>query len=171
MATQVNVSGGDLLRKHLKKIAEQTENAHVEAGFTDPQYAEEAYKNEYGGIYKVDDDWKERAKAYNLRAPKHKKIKIPEYWNITARPFMLDAMHANSKKWGDVLKGAVVATKYNISKALGILGTQMQKDIQDQIRNGDYEETHGPFAEVKGNKKPLVDTGGMLGAVTFEVNK
>ncbi len=171
MSTQVKVTGGDKIKKFLKKIVEQTESAHVDAGFTDPKYAEEAYKNEYGGIYKVDEDWKERARAYNLRAPKNKKIRIPEYWNITPRPFMLDAMHANSKNWGEVLKSAVIATKYDIKKSLGILGAQMQKDIQNQIIHGEYEETHGPFAAVKGNKKPLVDKGGMLGAVRFEVNK
>jgi hypothetical protein len=162
MAT-AKITGGIDLKKFIKNLIEQTGHASLEVGFTDPEYATIAYKNEYGGEYKVDQDYKDRALK--------KGVHLGDTIRIPPRPFMQQTVDTKGKTWGNVLAKSIHDAQYNIPTALGLLGTKMEADVKSTIRDGDYIDNSARTQKIKGFNKPLIDSGSMLQNVTYEVHQ
>ena len=111
---------------------------------------------------------------------------IPEYavYNefgtsrIPARPFMRTVAKEKPKQWiGEmVLHVRGRATEPAIWKqALGVAGESMKSDIKDSIQNGNWTPNAPATVRAKARKgkvepdHPLIDTGQMLAAVSYEV--
>lgn len=157
----ITISGGGNLKKFVKSLQEQTQNVKLEVGFLDSENASKAAKNEYGGVFPVDDDYRARAEK--------KGISLGDYIGIPPRPFMQDTVKEKGKSWVKLLSEELPDQDYHIKRSLGILGTQMVSDIKDTITNADFIENSEQTAAIKGFNRPLVDSGDMLDAVTYEI--
>lgn len=158
----VTMSGGEELKKFIKQLQEQMGHTTLEVGFFDSKQATIAAKNEFGGLYEVSEEYKERALK--------KGIHVGDYINIPPRPFMHDTVRKRSKNWGITLCKAMRVTNFDVPKAMRLLGQQMEGDVKDVITEGDFTTNSPRTAEIKGFNKPLVDTGSMLTSVTYEVH-
>ena len=156
MAVTVDIKGGDKYKKFLAKMAEIA--GGVKAGIlnnattTDGKsIAEYAVYNEFG--------------TYGRN-------KIP------ARPFMRTVAKEKPKQWiGEIVRHVRGrATDPAIWKqALGVAGESMKSDIKDSIQNGAWTPNAEATVDAKRRKgkdepdHPLIDTGQMLAAVSYEV--
>ncbi|AOM39673.1 hypothetical protein [Xenorhabdus hominickii] len=100
--------------------------------------------------------------------------------NIPARPFMRSTIANKSDEWkrliGDQLRGQS-QDESSVEAAFNTLGMIMAADIQESIRKNippknsqstqDAKERKG----IKDYDKTLIDTGGMEGAIDYEVIK
>jgi RNase H-fold protein (predicted Holliday junction resolvase) len=155
------VSGGDI-KKFVKDLQDKLNKTTLEVGFLDSKQATIAAKNEYGGVYKVDEEYKERAK--------NKGVNIGDTITIPPRPFMHMTFDNNNNKWIDSFKKLLVKNEYDVNKSLKTLGVIMQTDIQNTIRDGNFVENSARTVAIKGFNKPLIDSGDMLQSVTYEVH-
>lgn len=153
MGVTVKIEGGDKYKRFLAKMAEIA--GGVKAGIlnnattTDGKsIAEYAIYNEFGTS------------------------------RIPARPFMRTVAKSEQKKWVGTMVGHIRgrATDPAIWKqALGKAGEQMVKDIQNSIQNGSWAPNAPATVRAKARKgksepdHPLMDTGEMFAAVSFEV--
>lgn len=64
----------------------------------------------------------------------------------------------------DVIGGAM-----SVDQFLKIVGVTMSSKIKDYARDLDDPPNHSYTIERKGSSNPLVDTGGMIGAITYRV--
>lgn len=87
---------------------------------------------------------------------------------IPPRPFMRNAIEANSKNWSQQFKEAIKNTG-SIDQALEILGEKVKEDIQDSIRNFSDPPNAKSTIKKKGFDAPLRDTGTLLNHVSYEV--
>ena len=153
MGVTVKIEGGDKYKQFLAKMAEIA--GGVKAGIlnnattTDGKsIAEYAVYNEFGSS------------------------------SIPARPFMRTVAKEKPRQWigemvRDVRGGATDPAVWK--QALGVAGESMKSDIKDSIQNGAWT----PNAEATVNAKrrkgksepdhPLMDTGQMIAAVSYEV--
>jgi hypothetical protein len=154
MGVTVEIQGGDKYKKFLAKMAEIA--GGVKAGIlegatnrvTGEPIAPYAVYNEFGTS------------------------------RIPARPFMRTVAKSESKKWVGTMVGHIRgrATDPAIWKqALGKAGEQMEKDIQHSIQNGSWTPNAPATVRAIARKgkgepdHPLMDTGEMFAAVSFEV--
>lgn len=153
MAVTVEIKGGDKYKAFLAKMAQIA--GGVKAGIlggattTDGKsIAEYAVYNEFGTS------------------------------RIPARPFMRTVAKEKPKQWvGEMvrhIRGR--ATEPAIWKqALGVAGESMKSDIKDSIQNGNWTPNAPATVAAKKRKgkvepdHPLIDTGQMLAAVSYEV--
>jgi hypothetical protein len=156
MGVTVKIEGGDKYKKFLAKMAEIA--GGVKAGIlhnattTDGKsIAEYAVYNEFG--------------TYGRN-------KIP------ARPFMRTVAKEKPRQWiGEMVRHVRGrATDPAIWKqALGVAGESMKSDIKDSIQNGAWTPNAESTQEAKKRKgkaeydHPLMDTGQMIAAVSYEV--
>lgn len=156
MAVTVKIEGGDKYKQFLAKMAEIA--GGVKAGIlnnattTDGKsIAEYAVYNEFG--------------TYGRN-------KIP------ARPFMRTVAKEKPTQWiGEMVRHVRGrATDPAIWKqALGVAGESMKSDIKDSIQNGAWTPNAEATQEAKKRKgkaeydHPLMDTGQMIAAVSYEV--
>ena len=153
MGVTVEITGGDKYKKFLAKMAEIA--GGVKAGIlnnattTDGKsIAEYAVYNEFGTQ------------------------------NIPARPFMRTVAKEKPKQW---ISGMVAKVRGKASDpaawkgALVLAGEQMRADIKDSIQNGSWTPNAPATVAAKARKgkvepdHPLIDTGQMLAAVSYEV--
>jgi HK97 gp10 family phage protein len=153
MGVTVKIEGGDKYKKFLAKMAEIA--GGVKAGIlnnattTDGKsIAEYAVYNEFGTS------------------------------RIPARPFMRTVAKEKPKQWiGEMVRHVRArATDPAIWKqALGVAGESMKSDIKDSIQNGNWTPNAPATVRAKARKgkvepdHPLIDTGQMLVAVSYEV--
>lgn len=97
---------------------------------------------------------------------------------IPARPFMRTVAKEKPKTWIGMMVRHIRgrATDPAIWKdALGVAGEQMKADIKDSIQNGNWTPNAPATVAAKKRKgkvepdHPLIDTGQMLAAVSYEV--
>ena len=153
MAVTVSIKGGDKYKKFLAKMAEIAggvkagilNNATTADGQSIPTYA---VYNEYGTK------------------------------NIPARPFMREVAKEKPKVWIGTMVGHIrnrAADPQAWKDALGKAGEQMEKDIKNSIQNGSWNPNAPSTVAAKARKgktepdHPLIDTGQMLAAVSYEV--
>ena len=153
MGVTVKVTGGDKYKKFLAKLGEIA--GGVKAGIlqgattTDGKnIAEYAIYNEFGTS------------------------------RIPARPFLRTVAKEKPKTWiGQMvrrIKGKA-ADPAAWKGALVVCGEQMQADIKDSIQNGSWTPNAPATVKAKARKgkiepdHPLIDTGQMLAAVSYEV--
>lgn len=107
------------------------------------------------------------------------------YWNefgtkdeeeqevIPARPFFRNAISDNSDTWAksisSQLKTMGVTDKNVVEKALKRTGQLMRSDIQQSISKGEFKPLKPATIKRKGKATPLVDTGDMRNAISYEV--
>ena len=95
--------------------------------------------------------------------------------DIPSRPFFRTALNNNRKYIKEQLKellGKVATGKMTGEKALKSIGLEVQGLIQDSIKNGNWEKNaSSTIAAKKGKGQPLIDTGSMLRAVSFEIRR
>lgn len=93
--------------------------------------------------------------------------------DIPARPFFRSAINKNRKEIIAEMKGffAKVGTgKMTGEQALKGIGLIVQGMIQDSIKNGDWKANKPSTIKAKnGTGQPLIETGSMLRAVSFEI--
>ena len=153
MGVTVKIEGGDKYKQFLAKMAEIA--GGVKAGIlnnattTDGKsIAEYAMYNEFGTS------------------------------RIPARPFLRTVAKEKPKQWiGEMVRHVRGrATNPDIWKqALGLAGESMKSDIKDSIQNGNWVPNAPATVKAKARKgkvepdHPLIDTGQMLAAVSYEV--
>lgn len=97
------------------------------------------------------------------------------FWNefgtkiAPPRPFMRHTVATHSKKWGRNLGEALIHTKYNVPRALALIGELIQGQVRESITQWRDPPNSGVTAALKGKNKPLINTGQMLRAVDFQV--
>ena len=93
--------------------------------------------------------------------------------NTPSRPFFRTALNNNRKYIKEQLKellGKVATGKITGETALKSIGLEVQGLIQDSIKNGNWEKNaDSTIAAKNGSGQPLIDTGSMLRAVSFEI--
>ena len=93
--------------------------------------------------------------------------------NVPARPFFRSAINKNRKEIVSEMKGffAKVGTgKMTGEQALKGIGLIVQGMIQESIKNGSWQaNAHGTIKAKNGTGQPLIETGSMLRAVSFEI--
>ena len=159
MAVTVDIKGGDKYKKFLAKMAEIAGGvkAGILEGATNSETGEPiapyAVYNEFGT---------------HMYGKQH----------IPPRPFMRTVAKEKPKVWVGTMVGHIRrrATDPQAWKdALGKAGEQMVKDIQFSIENGSWTPNAEATVRAKERKgkseadHPLMDTGSMLHAVSFEV--
>jgi hypothetical protein len=149
------------LNQKIQKISKN--NVVLKVGFLNPEMAQVAIKNEFGGIYPVSPEYKERAKD--------KGIHLGDTIKIIPRPFMRITVDKNKENWRKALKELLYSYRADPVVSLNILGEYMVKDIQSTIMNNDFEENPAHIAKIKGMNKPLIDSGDMLNSVSYAVKQ
>ena len=156
-AVTVDIKGGDKYKKFLAKMAEIA--GGVKAGIlngatTTPENGKSMYIAEYA--------------TYNEFGTR----------NIPARPFMRTVAKTKPKKWISTMVGHSRGRAANPAiwkEALGLAGEDMKADIIDSIQNGSWTPNAPATVAAKKRKgkvepdHPLIDTGQMLAAVSYEV--
>ena len=93
--------------------------------------------------------------------------------DIPSRPFFRTALNNNRKYIKEQLKellGKVATGKMTGKMALKSIGLEVQGLIQDSIKNGNWESNAPSTIRAKnGTGQPLIETGSMLRAVSFEI--
>ena len=153
---------------------ERLANAEILVGFpqgatnTDPDtgetvsVAEYARKNNYGTMVKFHG----------------KEVPVP------ARPFFTEGFYFDKYQEKRIqlaknIARQVVQGKISAEEGAGLIGVQAVNDVRDSIQTGPWVE-NSPYTKAKklkrsrgkkaGSVKPLIDTGTMIGAVTYIVN-
>ena len=94
---------------------------------------------------------------------------------IPSRPFFRTALNNNRKYIKEQLKellGKVATGKITGEIALKSIGLEVQGLIQDSIKNGNWEPNSARTIRKKKFKgQPLIETGSMLRAVSFEIRR
>ena len=94
---------------------------------------------------------------------------------IPSRPFFRTALNNNRKYIKEQLKellGKVATGKMTGENALKSIGLEVQGLIQDSIKNGNWEPNSARTIRKKEHKgQPLIETGSMLRAVSFEIRR
>lgn len=141
------VSGGSKLRAALDRIGAQLKTAtKVEIGFLDratypdgTSVAMVAAANEFGTA------------------------------TIPPRPFFRAMVQKNSGKWPINLRTALTETGGDAATSLGLVGQEIQEELQDSIRSNVPPPNAPSTVEAKGFDRTLIDTGHMLNTVKHNV--
>lgn len=89
--------------------------------------------------------------------------------NIPSRPFFRDTIAQQKNAWGELaVKGARAG--YTIEKILGLVGMQMQQDIQYTIITFTNPPNAPATIAKKGQNSPLRDTLLMHDSITYELS-
>ena len=95
-------------------------------------------------------------------------ITIPE------RSFMRATLDANRSKYADLitrLLDRVVRGKLTTDQLLGLLGARVVADIKRRIRSRISPALKASTIRRKGSSTPLIDTGGLVNAITWAVRR
>ena len=93
--------------------------------------------------------------------------------NIPARPFMRQSVDNHTSeiaKMCDIMTEKVVTGEVDADKALRAIGALQVGLIQNEIREGDFEENAPSTVKQKGSSAPLINTGNMLQSVHYVVS-
>jgi len=147
------------LEKFVRNLREG--KTKLKVGFLNKETAEVAIKNEFGGVFTVDEDYKNRAKS--------KGVNVSNYISIPPRPFMLNTINNHSREWSPLFAKIVTKYDYDINKSLYALGEIIKSQVQSSIRDGSYTSNSANTVKIKGFDKPLIDGGNMLRSIAAEV--
>ncbi len=144
----VKVVGGTRLEKALDKIAAGFKKAtSLEVGFID------------GATY-PDGTLVSAVAAYNEFGTE----------NIPPRPFFRNMIRENSAKWPVNLATALKNNNNDTEKALGLVGQEIQEELQTSILSNIPPPDADATAKAKGFNRTLIDTGVMLNSVAARVD-
>lgn len=91
---------------------------------------------------------------------------------IPERPFLRNAMRNNRGKYKQGLKASarqILDGTASVDAALRLMGNDAALDVQEEIITLSSPPNSPVTVALKGSSNPLVDTGEMVGAVTFKV--
>lgn len=93
---------------------------------------------------------------------------------IPARSFIRSTLDENKAEYAELIRkglAAVLAGRLSPAMLLEAIGAKVATDIKKRVTSGDGLDP--PLAEstveAKGSERPLVDTGRLIGAVTWKV--
>lgn len=190
----IKITGGDKYKAVLAKIAEQHVGVRVGilegATTTDGEsIAQYAAANEFGAKITIPEHtnlmpFKEIKSTGKLKMAKRKSAtvllegKVKEHEIIIpSRPFLRQTVEKQKDKW---CRGIAADLGKNPDEAKSVLyraGEVMHKDVIDEIQSGDFLENAPATIRAKEKKgkgeaaHPLIDTGQMMEAVSYEVVK
>lgn len=91
---------------------------------------------------------------------------------VPERPFMRNAMRENTGKYRNGMRASaakILTGKTSVTVVLSKLGIMAQGDVQQSITSLSSPPNSSTTIELKGSSNPLIDSGEMLGAVTWKV--
>lgn len=91
---------------------------------------------------------------------------------IPERSFLrstMEKMHAGYRLLLRRLGGAVATNRITADEALGIIGEKAVADVRATIRGGVSPANTPATIDRKGSSTPLIDTGQLINAITYEV--
>lgn len=89
--------------------------------------------------------------------------------NRPPRPFFRNMIADKSPQWGDDIGKIAVATNYDTSTLLPLMGERIKDQLQGSIREF-YDPPLSPYTiKKKGNDKPLIETNHMLNSVDYDI--
>lgn len=95
--------------------------------------------------------------------------------NIPARPFMVEGIEGVREKITDrmytVGTAALEGNKQAVDMGLNAVGLTAQLGIQDKINDGPFTPNAPSTVKAKGSDSPLIDTGQLRNAVTFQIRE
>lgn len=142
-------SGGEALEKKLAELAERLgESKTLRVGFLE------------GATYPDGESVPMVAAANEFGDPA---------MNRPPRPFFRNMIADKSPQWGDDIGKIAVATNYNTSTLLPLMGERIKDQLQGSIRDF-YDPPLSPYTiKKKGNDKPLIETSHMLNSVDYDI--
>lgn len=93
---------------------------------------------------------------------------------IPARPFLLNAIRSNRKKYLAALRKSakkIIHGETSLNIVMNKLGILASEDVKSEITNLKTPPNSSVTIEMKGSSNPLIDTGEMRSSVTWEVDK
>lgn len=88
--------------------------------------------------------------------------------NIPSRPFFRQTIQEQKKNWS-VLMMDGIAAGYDLEKCFGLVGTQMQGDVQMSITQWTSPPNAPSTVAKKGFQKPLIETSLMRDSIKYEI--
>lgn len=94
---------------------------------------------------------------------------------IPSRPFLRSTFDAKKDEWNKLLARLVakaVVGAVTVQQVLGLLGQRASADVKRRITSGkNFEPLKPETIKRKGSSRPLVDTGRLLGSISYEVKE
>lgn len=89
--------------------------------------------------------------------------------NRPPRPFFRNMIADKSPHWGDDIGKIAVATNYDTSTLVPLMGERIKDQLQGSIREF-YDPPLSPYTiKKKGFDKPLIETNHMLNSVDYDI--
>ena len=92
--------------------------------------------------------------------------------NIPARPFIAPPIKQNVANYKKIMKSQaklLIFRRTTLNAALSIIGEAGKRDIQDYMLSANFKPLKAETIKRKGSSKPLIDTGQMRNAITYEI--
>ena len=142
-------SGGEALEKKLAELAESLgESKTLRVGFLE------------GATYPDGESVPMVAAANEFGDPA---------MNRPPRPFFRNMIADKSPQWGDDIGKIAVATNYDTSTLLPLMGERIKDQLQGSIREFYDPPLSAYTIKEKGFDKPLIDTSHMLNSVDYDI--
>lgn len=100
------------------------------------------------------------------------------FWNhegtsrgIPPRPFITQTIETKQSNIGRLLKASIAAVMApgDVDAALNKIGLGVEGLIKQVTSSGAFAPNHPETIKRKGSSKPLIDTGRLLGAISYEI--
>ena len=91
---------------------------------------------------------------------------------IPARPFIQPSIKDNTDKYKQLMRQQatkLIFRQTSLNNALSLVGEVAKADIQKYMLSASFTPLSAATIERKGSSKPLIDTGQMRNAITYEV--
>ena len=98
---------------------------------------------------------------------------VPEK-NIPRRSFIRVPIENNIKEITKLIENnhrLVSENAMSANKALDLIGIKAQNTIKESFRNNDWKPLQRATVKRKGSSRPLIDTGQLIGSISFIVEK
>lgn len=117
----------------------------------------------------------------SLPYPDGTSVVMVAFWNefgtkvIPERPFLREALRQNRNSWLKLarkLYKKAIKEGVAFDSVLGLLGAQMQLDVQKSLDSGAWEPNAPDYAKFKaktGKTKPLIVTGHLRGSIRWAI--
>lgn len=94
---------------------------------------------------------------------------------IPERSFLRSTVTENADKYAKMeaekVKEAIASGRMSTYDAYSVIGNEAMNDVKLKIANGPFKALDEKTVERKGSSKPLIDTGALRQAITFEVRE
>jgi hypothetical protein len=94
--------------------------------------------------------------------------------NIPARPFIGPPIADNVDKYKKIMRkqaARLLFRRTSLHNALSLVGEAGKADIQKYMLSANFKPLAASTIEAKGSSKPLIDSGQMRNAITYEITR